>query len=161
MNLIPFGSNLVMGDPYSLQPSNFLAILRHQTTCDQAYPMSLLLPQTSTRRLLTLRRSTAHPEIIFYPVESILGTPSPSEIEFKSLDIINPEKRNAETHTAIQSLLDKHYSKMDMGIYATAQTTQAGPNTSLRERVDEVAEATDRFGRKNPRHGAERDLGLG
>jgi hypothetical protein len=59
-----------------------------------------------TRRLLTLRRTAALPEIVFRPLGSILGTPLPSQVHLKDLDILSPDQCSTETREAIQHFLD-------------------------------------------------------
>jgi hypothetical protein len=59
-----------------------------------------------TRRLLTLRRCPGRNGLGIIVVGSILGTPLPSEVELKYLDVISPEQCNIETREAIQDRLD-------------------------------------------------------
>ncbi len=58
-----------------------------------------------THRLLTLRRTSARPEIAFIPIGSSLGTAVPSEVELTHLDIVSPGQCTLKTREAIQNLL--------------------------------------------------------
>jgi hypothetical protein len=97
---------------YLLSTAHFKLCLLFSPCCSSTFSKSYIFmaPRSNvrslTRRLLTLRRTAALPEIVFKPLGSILGTPLPSQVHLKDLDILSPEHCSAETREAVQHFLD-------------------------------------------------------
>lgn len=85
-----------------------------------------------TRRLLSIQRTPARPEIVFRTVGSILGTPLPSQPELKYLDIVSPQQCNAETRAAIEHLLQNCIPQWRWVSVPTGKLQKPGGSNSYR-----------------------------
>ena len=85
-----------------------------------------------TRRLLSIQRTPAQPEIAFRTVGSILGTPLPSQPEIKYLDIVSPQQCNADTRAAIEHLLHTCIPQWRWVCVSTGKLQKPGRTKSYR-----------------------------